>query len=127
MGQPVRITLGQPRRPEPTGLERWIFIAELAPRGYYFRAEPTVFDARYAAQLDRFADDIDAKLKILNEAFGRISLLCYERRVTGRQCHRLAFGRWWEARTGQEVPELDPGQMSSPATFACPVQHETAK
>jgi hypothetical protein len=110
-GTPVRITLGSPRRPEPTGREQWLFVAELAPRGWYFKAGPARFDACFTAQLDRHGDLIEEKLGWLADRCDLpLVLLCYERRVSvsGRDCHRLLVGRWWTARhPGQEVPELD--------------------
>lgn len=34
----------------------------------------------------------------------RLVLLCFEADVS--ECHRGQFARWWQERTGQEVPEL---------------------
>ena len=98
-GTPVRITLGGPRQPEPTGRERWLYVAELAPKGSYFHAEPDVFAARYTEQLERLADDIEDKLCQLGDHFGGpIVLLCFERRVGGPQdCHRRR-PRWRSPR-----------------------------
>jgi hypothetical protein len=108
-GQPIRITLGSPRRPEPTGREQWLYVAELAPSGWYFNAEPGVFAARYREQLDRLAGDIEAKLSWLAEDIGPICLCCYERRVRGPEdCHRRIWAAWWtERHPGEVVPELD--------------------
>jgi hypothetical protein len=108
-GQPVRITLGPPRRPEPTGRDVWLYVAELAPQGWYFRAGPEKFDRCYAAQLARHAAAIEMKLTMLTDQFGDLCLCCFERAVRGpAECHRLQFGAWWTARTGQPVPEHDP-------------------
>jgi hypothetical protein len=107
MGTPVRITLGGPRQPEPTGRAHWLYVAELAPRGWYFRSAE--FDRHYTAQLDRYAAGIEEKLTRLGEATGSpLVLLCFERRIRGpADCHRRSFAQWWQERTGQQVPELD--------------------
>lgn len=115
-GTPVRVTLGIPRWPRPPGRERWIYLAELAPRPWYFRAAPEKFDRYYLAQLDRLAADIETKLGWLAERFEAVSMLCYERRITGpSSCHRRLWADWHEARTGQHVPELDPAIKSGQA------------
>ncbi len=108
-GTPVRITLGLPRWPRPPGRERWIYVSEVAPRPWYFRAAPEKFDRMYLSQLDRLAADIETKLAWLAERFdGPLVLCCFERKVRPGDCHRLLFSRWWTERTGQPVPELDP-------------------
>src|SRR5262249_26500231 len=109
MGAPVRITLGVPRQ-LPPGRWRWPYLAEAAPRGWYFRAAPEQFDACYASQLNRFAADIETKPAWLAERYPGQPLVacCFERRVSEGDCHRLAFGRWLQDRLGIEVPELDP-------------------
>jgi hypothetical protein len=62
----------------------------------------------YAAQLDRLGDDAMAKLAMLVNQFGPITLLCFEHRVRGPQdCHRRQAAEWLEKRLGVEVPELD--------------------
>jgi hypothetical protein len=108
-GTPVRITLGGPRRPEPTGREHWLYLAELAPKGRYFKAPPDVFAREYLAQIERLAQDIEDKLDFLTTANGPVVLLCWERRIRSipGDCHRRLFASFWEARTGQPVPELD--------------------
>lgn len=112
-GTPVRITLGQPRWPSPPGRERWPFLAELAPRGWYFRAGPEKFAACYLSQLNRFAADIETKLGWLAERYdGPITLCCFERRVQPGDCHRLLAAEWLRDRLGLDVPELDPRPRS---------------
>jgi hypothetical protein len=108
MGTAIRISLGGPRIPEPSGREHWIYLRELAPRGWYFKAEPDAFAAAYLKQLDELAGYIEVKLGDLAGQFDRVCLLCWERRVTGPQdCHRRLWAQWWTERTGEEVPELD--------------------
>jgi hypothetical protein len=109
MGAPVRITLGVPRQ-LPPGRWRWPFLSEAAPKPWYFRSAPEKFDRCYRDQLARFADDIETKLTWLAARYPGQALvcLCYERRVSEGDCHRLLFSRWLQDRLGQEVPELDP-------------------
>lgn len=66
-------------------------------------------------QIRRQADGIRAQADTLTRMLGRkvdetspIVLLCYERLSSGPDvyCHRTLFARWWEAKTGETVPEL---------------------
>jgi len=88
-GAPARITLGLPRW-RPPGREQWPYLAELAPRPWYFRAAQEKFDRMYRAQLDRLAGDIERKLGWLSEAYGPLALLCYERGVRSASASRCA-------------------------------------
>jgi hypothetical protein len=93
MGTGVRIALGVPRQ-LPPGRWHWPFVAELAPRPWYFRAAAEKFDRHYLAQLDRLADDIETKLGWLAERYGPLVLCCF--RVQGQRGRRLpqtALGR----------------------------------
>jgi hypothetical protein len=115
MGIGVRITLGAPRT-LPPGRWRWPYLAELAPRPWYFRAAPEKFGRMYLAQLERFADDILTKLGWLTAEYGPCTLLCFERRVSGpTDCHRRAAAGWLQDRLGIEIPELDPATKSGQA------------
>lgn len=107
MGTPVRITLGTPRW-KPPGRGHWLYVAELAPRPWYFRKSREEFERHYRAQLDRLAGDIEAKLGWLADAYGPLTLCCYERDITdpAQWCHRRQWASWWQERTGNEVPEL---------------------
>jgi hypothetical protein len=106
MGTPVRITLGTPRW-RPPGRRYWLYLAELAPQRDYFNAPAEEFERRYLAQLDELGDAIEQKLGWLTEAYGPILLCCYEKDVRDPlACHRRMFARWYEARTGQPVPEI---------------------
>jgi hypothetical protein len=114
MGMGVRITLSPPQWPPPPGgRARWIYLAELAPRGWYFRSAR--FDQHYIRQLNRFAADIERKLGWLAEAFGPVTLCCYERRVLPGECHRLIAAEFVSNLLGIEVPELDPAIKSGQA------------
>lgn len=108
-GQPIRVTLGQPRRPEPTGRAHWIYVAELSPAPWYFNAAPEKFERAYVSQLDRYADAIEAKIGCLTGQFGDIALCCFERTtevLSGASfCHRRLWAQWWQQRTGQTITE----------------------
>lgn len=107
MGTPVRVTLGQPRW-RPPGRQSWLFVAELAPRPWYFNAAPEMFQAQYLAQLDRLCHDVEMKLGWLADAYGPLTLCCFERDISDPlACHRRMFAAWWQERTGQPVPELE--------------------
>ena len=114
MGLLVRITLGPPRfihLPD----EQWSsynqlpYLAELAPRADYFRADDAEFDRRYVAQLGEHADQIAAKLAELPAENDAIVLACFEQRVaSGADCHRRVFAEWARERWGVEIEEMDP-------------------
>jgi hypothetical protein len=101
-GTAVRISLRVPRvkLPDPRYTERahYVYVAELAPRRAYWDAPPDEFDRAYLAQLAQFADSIDAKLAAVPPENGALALLCWERRITGPECHRRLAARFW--RTG---------------------------
>lgn len=113
-GTAVRITLGVPRwirLPDAryTERDRWPYVAELAPRRDYFRAEAAEFDRRLLDQMHRLADDIDAKLSAIPPENGAICLLCFEGQVTGPEsCHRRLVAGFLAERYGMAIPEMDP-------------------
>lgn len=111
-GTAVRISLGVPRLklPDPRYTERqhYVYVSELAPRREYFHAPADEFDRLYVDQLRRYAEDIDRKLAAIPPEHGAICLLCWERKITGPECHRRLASRWLAKRYGVEVPELDP-------------------
>jgi hypothetical protein len=117
MGACVRISLGVPRvkLPDPRYTERahYLYVAELAPRRAYWNAPPDEFDRCYLEQLGQLADSIDAKLSAIPPEHGALALLCWERRITGPECHRRLAAAWLEQRYGIEVPELDPASGGS--------------
>lgn len=116
MGTPVRFTAGYPRwlkldykiagwarLPSPTRE-----ILSLVPEGR------DVYTAAYRRHLDvHGVDAIRAELVRLVPDGGRIVLLCFERldevdkkTRQSKWCHRTTFARWYEALTGEDVPEL---------------------
>jgi hypothetical protein len=111
MGAYVRISLGVPRvkLPDPRYTERrhYVYVSELAPRREYFHAPADEFARRYVDQLRLYADDIDRKLAAIPPEHGAICLLCWERRITGPECHRRLAARFLADRYGVEVAEMD--------------------
>lgn len=104
---PVRITLGAPRMRLPYAYGA---MRELAPTRDIFHLPDDQFDRRYVEILegvgvdrirDRFAD-------LAGDSPGLV-LLCFEDlRVDGPNgCHRRVFARWWMARTGDLITELE--------------------
>ena len=112
MGTAVRISLGVPRvkLPDPRYTERqhYVYVSELAPRRDYFHAPAHEFDRLYVDQLRRYGEDIDRKLAAIPPEHGAICLLCWERKITGPECHRRLAARWLAERYDVEVPEFDP-------------------
>lgn len=104
---PVRISLGKPRW-TPPGRKTWLYVAELAPRGWYLRRDRERFTAAYLSQIDRLADEIERKLGWLTDQYGPIVLCCWERRPDrpSEWCHRTLAAAFLEATFGLQVSEL---------------------
>jgi hypothetical protein len=74
---------------------------------------PEEVEPRYWAQLDEIGlERISVDLGELQSRFAkfaneRVVLLCHEQKDIEATCHRRAFARWWNTRTGQIVPELN--------------------
>lgn len=102
----VGISRGTPKFPVRYRYRR---LPDLYPDGWMFGIEDdTRFNEAYRKKLDRIGvNRITVQFeRISREEGGRpLVLLCYETDPT--QCHRSAFAEWWEARTGQAVPELE--------------------
>ena len=107
---PVRVTHGHPRF--RLGYDIEATIKEIAPtKGLLAIQDPSEFDIAYRDQLDLYGViRIGQRLSAVSEQSGQrgLVLLCFEDigRLGEFSCHRRAFARWWEARTGEEVPEL---------------------
>ncbi len=90
----------------------WVHYPRLAPRNLTIPPHDPEFERRYWEQLDdQTLEGITTDLKQLQASFAkspeeRVVLLCHEQREAERTCHRRSFARWWDARTGQFVPEL---------------------
>lgn len=118
MGTPTRISLGTPKWWKPGMLHPEAFVWEITPRNSYLRASDEVYEREYYAQLERYGvDAIRARFEQIAERVDATTLvlLCFEklgakkRSVTAPPktiCHRQDFGAWWEARTGEQIPEL---------------------
>ena len=107
---PVRVTHGHPRF--RLGYELEATIKEIAPTKSLLAIQDlSEFDVAYRAQLDLCGvTRIAQRLNAVSQQFGQrgLVLLCFEdlRRLGEFSCHRRSFARWWEAQTGEEVPEL---------------------
>ena len=108
-GIPVRITYGAPRYRLQYPLN---FQAKLlTPGSWFLKGTDEEFTRRYYDMLDH--NGLDA----ITEEFNRIIektgesnlvLLCFDD-VRKGLCHRTLFAKWFEARTGQKVRELQEG------------------
>lgn len=114
---PVRISVGAPRWvPWAKHVPR---VNELMPFGLLSKKKPLPakeFDERYEARLDRAGVEvIQSRFDAIHEEYLKpLVLLCWE--PPGERCHRRHFAAWWEAQTGQAVPEvagLDPASLTS--------------
>jgi hypothetical protein len=115
MGVPVRTTVGKPRW--PLGYELKHEVRELAPYGL-MKLNGAEFEAAYRTKLERL--DRAALMERFEaisaqERGRRLVLLCFEDVWAGQACHRRTFAAWFEERTGQAVPEIEPGQNSKKA------------
>jgi hypothetical protein len=99
------------------GAARWLAyelagnVGMLAPFGIR-DLEGDEFDRAYVERLERFgAEAIELVLRSFVNAYGARGcvLLCFEKVLEGEACHRRTFAAWWEAATGQAVPELGAG------------------
>lgn len=106
-GVPVRTSNGTPKfalrypltEVAPLVIPQWALV-----RSPMSDAE---FDVAYMADLDQIGVEAFRGQfeKIAARAGdGRLVLLCFE--ASRSKCHRGAFARWWEERTGEVVREL---------------------
>jgi hypothetical protein len=117
MGTAVRITRHALRGvplPNPAYTDRphWPTVRTLFPSAEIFHKglSGAVFQARYLAALDTRPREIENDLRAVTLDEGtadRLVLLCFELNPEPLVCHRTMFARWWTARTGQDVPELE--------------------
>lgn len=119
MGTAVRITryaLRGVALPDPryTDRDHWPVVRALRPSLEILHKglAPQLFAAAYRQDLYANAGIIDAELAGIpldpDPAAQRLVLLCHED-VAGAPygtCHRTVFARWWNERTGRDVPEL---------------------
>jgi hypothetical protein len=109
---PVRISMHPPLISLPYELEEtaWSLVPEPWMAGKWAWLSPT-----YWGYLDsQGASKIGKELKAISERYGGspLALLDYEDLMKGHRSLRVVFAAWWEANTGQVVPELlDDGQI----------------
>jgi hypothetical protein len=113
MGTCVRISLGVPRGvrlsdPRYTDRAHWPYVAQLAPRRSYWNEPADVFARMYLEQIHRLADEIDQALGAIPAENGGLVLCCFERRITGPECHRRLAARFLATTYGVEIVEMDP-------------------
>jgi hypothetical protein len=104
---PLGITVGSAR-----GLQYELAgnVGMLAPYGLR-ELDGDAFELAYQERLDYFGaraiGDVLASFVAAYQAPG-VVLLCFENVLAGQACHRRTFAEWWEDKTGQPVPELEP-------------------
>jgi len=103
------------RRPEVLARRRAPYVRELAPAGL-FHLGGDEFADRYVARLDKIgADTIAARLAdVYAQERKPLALMCFENVHAGQLCHRRLWASWWQERTGQTVPELEPPREVAP-------------
>lgn len=121
MGTAVRITRMAPRgvplpNPRYTDRPHWPVVRALIPGGYFHTGlSGEAFRDLYLADLEaRGPGLIEAQLRAVDLDWvdtgaieQRLVLCCFETDVTNPlACHRRLFARWWQERTGRDVPEL---------------------
>ena len=104
---PVRISLGAPRW--KIGYTIAGAIKELMPSGLRHIENLEEFCQSYYERLDSVGVNKIREQIQQYESFGKpVVLLCFEdiRKGGENWCHRTAFAKWWQARTGESIPEL---------------------
>ncbi len=102
---PVGISRGVPKWPLPFRYRRAMLLAP--SRETFGLRSDRAFEAAYLAELERAGvEKIGAMLAKISdeEGGGPLVLLCWEK--PSEVCHRRMFARWFEAKTGIVVPEL---------------------
>lgn len=111
MGVPVQTSVGRPRFPIDYELREE--VRDLMPLGL-LNLKGDAFREAYIAQLDRLdLDALRAQFTAIQKRHDgkRVVLLCFEDVKAGEHCHRRDFADWWQARTGQRVPEVGHGNV----------------
>lgn len=107
---PIGITVGNPRW--PLGYALACNLRALAPTRSMLGLPADVFEQIYRARLDDLGvDAIRSLLQRCCDDAGndRLAVLCFEDLgKPGTSCHRRMLASWWEEKTGEDVPELEP-------------------
>lgn len=107
---PVGMTVGNPRW--PLGYVLAGNLRALAPTRSMFGLPKEIFEQTYRARLDDLGVEAIRTLlqRCCDEAGNdRLCLLCFENLdEPGKSCHRRMFAHWWQGRTSESVPELQP-------------------
>jgi hypothetical protein len=116
MGAAVRTTAGHPRF--KLGYALAGRLKEITPDRPMLQLPQPEFRTAYFAKLDAVGlDGITSAMAELAETVDhqRLVLLCFDRlNKPGVWCHRTLFAEWWEASTGEQIPELG---AHAPATL----------
>jgi hypothetical protein len=104
---PVGTTVGNPRF--KLGYVLAGRCGLIAPYGLFGKGlSESEFRDGYVARLEKsgVAAIRERLIEIAGEDAPGVVLLCFEDVHAGEFCHRTVFAEWWEARTGEHVPEL---------------------
>jgi hypothetical protein len=117
--QPVSISRGDGRGVRFSYRKLWT----LCPSRETFGIEDAAAaEQSYRAGLEEIGvEQIQAQLQELAEESGLpLVLLCHEAVLEGKECHRRWFAAWYEEKTGQAIPELQPGDLADAAEVQQP-------
>jgi hypothetical protein len=133
MGVPVKTSIGRPKFPIPYELTEE--VRRLMPWGLFgTNLSADEFTAGYVERLEKVG--VVALLRQFDaiarrHGGARLVLLCFEDVLAGKNrarfCHRRVFADFWQAETGQDVPELSwmEGVEGVPVVVRCePVDPE---
>lgn len=104
--QAVGIAIGEPKWRLPYSV---VYYKKIAPYGSFGIEDEREFKKSYFRQLNKIGfENIKSDLEQLSKQFGDkdLVLLCYEN-TAHDWCHRTHFSQWWEANTGELLPELE--------------------
>ena len=103
----IRISIGAPRW--KIGYTLAGAIKDLMPIGLRHIENPEEFCCLYYERLDSIGvDNIRNQIQYYESLGKPVVLLCFEdiRKGGNNWCHRSAFAKWWQKRTGEIIPEL---------------------
>ena len=98
----ISIAVGNPKYPVPYELKN---ANTLKPYGVFGKYEGDEYEIAYRKKLDRTGTaKIRSEVVRLAEGHENVMLMCHEKDPS--ICHRRIFAKWWEEKTGQEIPEF---------------------
>lgn len=109
----VRISLGAPRWKIAYSIAG--AIKEIMPAGLLKIEDINEFAEKYYKRLDSFGVDVIRQQLQQYESFGKpVVLCCFEDVRKGginNWCHRTIFAKWWKAKTGEDIEELQDNSL----------------